>query len=180
MKALVCAALVTVGSVAPSSPILRHWAVSTEAVETDFPRVVFTLIGSAASRKLPILILSYRDESWNALLTCGEPLEGPAAKLSIAWDGQNEQTVWRMTRDGGAAFTSEAEAFILRLIGSQNLEVEFPVAGQCRRAAFDVTGLAKEIDNFPQAKKALVPDKLKRRAPRPATVIALSVSEVSK
>lgn len=120
-------------------------------------------------------MLSYRNEVWNALLTCGEPLEGSTANLSIVWDGQSEQVVWRMTRDHGAAFALEADSFISRLMGCRRLEVEFPVAGQPRRAAFDVTGLEKEIDNFPQAKKALAPNKAKRRAPPPETLLGLSV-----
>jgi hypothetical protein len=173
MKAVVCAALLAIGAAAPSSPLLHHWAVSTEDVETNSPRIVFALIGSAESRKLPILVLSYRNESWNALLTCGEPLEGPTANLSIAWDGKNEQTTWRMTRDHGAAFAAEAETFILRLIGSHQVEVEFPVAGQPRRATFDVTGLEKEIDNFPVAKKALIPNSVKPRGSSSASLFAL-------
>jgi hypothetical protein len=117
MKALVCAALMAAGAAALSFPLLHHWAVSTECVETDTPRIVFTLIGSAASGKLPILILSYRNESWNALLTCGESLQGRAANFSFAWDGQNEQAIWTMTRDHGAAFAPEANSFIFRLMG---------------------------------------------------------------
>jgi len=175
MKAVVCAALVAVGGAALCSPVLRHWAVSTEDLESDSPRVVFTLIGSAASQKLPILVLSYRSDAWSALLTCGEPLEGSTANLSVVWDGQNEQVSWRMTRDHGAAFAPEADSFISRLIGCRKLEIEFPVAGQPRRAAFDVTGLEKEIDNFPQAKKALAPNKVKRRAAPPETLLGLSV-----
>jgi len=116
MKALVCAALMAAGAPAISFPLLHHWAVSTERVETDTPRIVCTLIGSSASVKLPILILSYRNESWNALLTCGESLQGRAANLSLAWVGQNEQGIWTMTLDHGAAFAPEAKSFIFRLM----------------------------------------------------------------
>ena len=173
---MIYTALVAFGAAAAavSSPVLRHWAVSTEDAETDFPRVVFTLIGSADSPKLPILVLSYRNKSWNALLTCGERLEEPAANLSITADGENEPVMWRMTRDHGGAFAPEAERFVMRLLNCRKLEVEFPAAGQHRRAAFDTTGLEKEIDNFPEAKKALVPDKVKQKAPS-ATVLGITV-----
>lgn len=180
MKAVICSALLAVNAAAPSLTLCRHWTVSVDHLESEPGRVVFTLIGLAASPKLPILVLSYSHESWNALLTCGEPLEGSMANLSTAWDGQNERIIWRMTRDHGAAFAPDATSFVSRLIACRKLEVEFCVAGQPRRAAFDVTGLEKEIDNFPQAKRALAPNKTKRKVPLPKTLTALSVSEVSK
>lgn len=145
-----------------SQSLLRHWAVSTEDVNSEAPRIVFTLIGSAASKKLPILILSYASESWNAMLTCGEQLEGHSARLLMSWDGRNETVTWNMTPDHGATFTTHPEPFIMRLLSSHTLAVQFPLHGEVRRAVFDLTGLEKEIDKFPQAKKALAP---KRREP---------------
>jgi hypothetical protein len=157
MKAAVFAIFAALAPAVSSESLLRHWAVSTENVNGDAPRVVFTLIGSGDTRKLPILILSYRGVSWNAMLTCGERLEGRTAKLLLSWDGRNETANWRMTPDHGATFAADPEPFIVQLLGCHTLAVQFPLPGESRRAVFDLTGLEKEIDQFPQAKKALAP-----------------------
>jgi hypothetical protein len=167
MKAAAFVILLAFPVRAPSQSLLRHWAVSTEAITGDSPRVVFTLIGSSVSRKLPILLLSFHKGAWTTLLTCGESLQGrTAAKLSMSWDGHHETVGWNMTPDHGATFTTDPVPFIVRLLGCHTLTVQFPLAGEVRRAVFDITGLEKEIDKFPQAKRALVP---KRREPAHAT-----------
>jgi hypothetical protein len=151
-----------------SQSLLRRWAVSNEDVNSEAPRIVFTLIGSAAPKKLPILILSYGSESWNAMLTCGEQLEGHSAKLLMSWDGHNETVIWHMTPDHGATFTTHPEPFIVRLLGCRTLAVQFPLHGEVRRAVFDLTGLEKEIDKFPQAKRALTSERRKQAHGTPA------------
>jgi hypothetical protein len=163
MKAAAFAILLAFPAGAPSQSLLRHWAVSTEAITGDSPRVVFTLIGSSVSRKLPILLLAFHNGAWTAMLTCGESLQGrTAAKLSMSWDGHHETADWRMTPDHTATFALAPARFINRLLDCHILEVDFPLADGSRHARFDVTGLEKEINNFPQAKRALAP---KRREP---------------
>jgi hypothetical protein len=155
MKSAVFAILLGSTYQTSSTSVLRHWSVTTENNNRDGTRIVFTLIGLAQSAKLPVLLLSYRSDSWNAVLTCGERLGNTTAKLAIAFDGKNQFETWRVTPDQGAAFTTEPENFIVRLLGCHYVEVEFPVANERRHAVFDVSGLDKEIGKFPEAKKAL-------------------------
>ena len=97
------------------------------------------------------------------MLTCGEPLRGgTAAKLLICLDGHAEMADWRMSSDLTATFAVIPERFIVRLLDCHALEVDFPLADEPRHAIFDVTGLEKEINNFPRAKRALRQEKAKR------------------
>ena len=174
MRTAAFAIILALGPTAPSPSLWRHWAVSTEPANGDSPRVVFTLIGSSVSRKLPILLLAFRENTWSAMLTCGEPLRGgTAAKLLICLDGHAEMADWRMSSDLTATFAVIPERFIVRLLDCNSLEVDFPLANEFRHAIFDVKGLEKEIDNFPQAKKALTPNKVKPRAPTFVALLAL-------
>jgi hypothetical protein len=163
MKTVAIAIILALAPAAPSPSLWRHWAVSTEPTNSDSPRVVFTLIGSSVSRKLPILILTFRENTWTAMLTCGDRLQGRTnAKLLMSWDGYPEKADWRMTSDHTATFAVTPEHFITRLLHCHALEVDFPLADEPRHAIFDVTGLEKEIDNFPRVKKALEQEKAKR------------------
>jgi len=139
--------------------IFHHWAVSTaNSSQGGSPHVVFTLIGSGEMPKLPIIILSYRDQVWNALLTCGENLEGRVPQLVFQWDeGRRDTVSWKATHDRRGAFAIDPRPFILRMLKSRSLTVEFPVPGKPRRALFDTSGLSDEIDKFPAAKKSLTP-----------------------
>jgi hypothetical protein len=157
---------------APSTSLWRHWAVSTDAVNGDSSRVVFTLIGSTVSRKLPILVLAFREDSWTAMLTCGETLKrGTAADICL--DGHAEKSNWRISSDQTATFAVTPERFIARLLDCHALEVVFPLADEPRYAIFDLTGLEKEIDNFPLAKKALISNSVKPRESSSAGLLAL-------
>ena len=163
MKAVGIVIILALASAAPSPSLWRHWAVSTEPANGDSPRVVFTLIGSSVSRRLPILLLAFHENTWTAMLTCGEPLqERTAAKVLICLDGYPEKADWRMTPDHTATFAVTPERFIIRLLDCHALEVDFPLADEPRHAIFDVTGLEKEINNFPRAKKELKQEKAKR------------------
>jgi hypothetical protein len=163
MRTAAIAIILALVPAAPSQSLFRHWAVSTEPTNSDSPRVVFTLIGSSVSRKLPILLLAFRENTWTAMLTCGEPLQGrTAAKLLICLDGYPEKADWRMTPDHTATFAVAPERFIIRLLDCHALEVDFSLADEPRHAIFDVTGLEKEINNFPRAKNALRQERAKR------------------
>jgi hypothetical protein len=157
---------------APSTSLWRHWAVATEAANSDSSRVVFTLIGTTVSQKLPILVLAFHENSWTAMLTCGEPLKrGTAANICL--DGQPEKSNWKMSSDHTATFAVTPERFIVRLLDCRALEVVFPLPDESRHATFDLTGLEKEIDNFPQAKKALTLKSMKPRETTAAGLLAL-------
>ena len=90
-----------------------------------------------------------------------------------------------MTADHTATFAVTPERFIIRLLDCHALEVDFPLADEARHVIFDVTGLEKEINNFPRAKKALKRadcrlvnvngprrGRVKEQKPRPGTVLA--------
>ncbi len=139
--------------------IYRRWAVSAENDPANGLHVVFMVIGAEQTPKLPILVLSYHHKTWTALLTCGESLESSrTAPLLLQWDGRETQlATWRRTSNNSVAFAREPLSFIQRLLACHNLAVDFPTAGAPRSALFNVAGLEREIDAFPEAKKALVP-----------------------
>ncbi len=161
--ALLAAVAVTCSAETP----FRNWAVSTENVSNNASAVVFTLIGVADDVKMPLLVLSFRAGSWNAMLTCGRQLVGRRARLPLSWDGRKEILNWDMTSGNGAAFAAQPVPFVLHLCACHNLEVDFPIAERNSHAIFDVTGLGKEIKRFPRAKKAL------RNSSRPSQLFAL-------
>jgi hypothetical protein len=80
-----------------------------------------------------------------------------------------------MSFDNTATFAVTPERFIVRLLDCHTLEVVFPSADGPRHAIFDLTGLEKEIENFPRAKKALAPNKAKRRDPPSEMLVKLNV-----
>jgi hypothetical protein len=106
------------------------------------------------------------------MLTCGEPLKRRTA-ANICLDGHPEKSDWRMSSDHTATFAVTPERFIIRLLDCHALEVVFPLADEPRHAIFDLTGLEKEIDNFPQAKKALIPNSVKPRESSSAGLLAV-------
>lgn len=109
----------TSSSIAPTQLLLcRKWAVSAENGQTGGLRIVFTLIGSGQMPKFPILMLSYCNKKWTAILSCGERLEGDRrAPLLLQWDSrETELARWRRAPDNGVAFPREPLSFIQRLL----------------------------------------------------------------